>query len=100
MFTEVNTQYKFSDIASLSRKEISVENIVIAQYELMKKSYTFEVVVDGEKVIYSVKGNDWKAFFKELEDSGHFNGFQSHHVFVVDALKKSEGYRKWYDKMV
>ncbi|PKH51970.1 hypothetical protein CXF68_15305 [Tenacibaculum sp. Bg11-29] len=142
-YPEVNAQYKFDDIASLSRKEASLESIVLkygerggslesfllkfnyknaayaakwagkvsaynlnalkkltgTQYEFMKKAYTFEVIVDGEKIIYSVKGNDWKAFFKELEDSGHFNGFQSHHVFVVETLKASEGYRKWYDKI-
>ncbi|SEB52361.1 Fibronectin type III domain-containing protein [Tenacibaculum sp. MAR_2009_124] len=69
-------------------------------YERMKKAYTFEIINEnGDKITYAVKGNDWKGFFKELKESGHFNGFQSHHIFVVEALKRSEGYRKWYDKM-
>ncbi|WP_299681690.1 fibronectin type III domain-containing protein [uncultured Tenacibaculum sp.] len=78
----------------------ALEKLTGEAYEKMKKAYTFEVYVEGKKITYAVKGNDWKGFFKELKEATeHFNGFQSHHIFVIEAIKRSEGYRIWYDRV-
>ncbi|WP_442266690.1 fibronectin type III domain-containing protein [Tenacibaculum sp. ZS6-P6] len=65
----------------------------------------YEVKIDGkiftlETYLKETKGGSKKAkkFFDALKKSKKFNGFESHHILVIELLK-SKGFRKWYEKL-
>ncbi|GAA3509189.1 hypothetical protein GCM10022393_21780 [Aquimarina addita] len=62
------------------------------EFDRVRDLYKFNV--DG--VEYVVEGKDWTKFFNDLVTKGNFNGFQSHHILVIE-LFKSPGFRKWYE---